>query len=160
VFECRWLTVGGGGVGIGTRKSQIRAKRENFNQNIQDRENRTCRDYILWIGTAPRWGMGTPTHLKILIQNSSRRMEMQRERVEQKPKERPLRDWCRYIQPKIGLSVGTPMGKVGQWPIGAEAVCNLIGRTTIPNHQNPQSSQRLTHQPERTEGLPMASLEM
>jgi hypothetical protein len=38
--------------------------REDFSQNTQYSRDRTGSDHIQWIGTAPVWGMGPPTHLK------------------------------------------------------------------------------------------------
>jgi hypothetical protein len=47
---------------------------------------------------------------------------------------------------------GDPSGEVRARTVGAEGVCNLIGRTTISTNQIPQSSQGLDHQPKSTHG--------
>jgi hypothetical protein len=41
-------------------------------------------------------------------------------------------------QPSIELSVGTPMGEVRARTVGAEGVCNPIGRTTISTNKTPR----------------------
>jgi hypothetical protein len=46
----------------------------------------------------------------------------------------------------IRLSRRTPMEVVRGRTEGAEGVCNLIGRTTLSNHQILQSFQGLNHQ--------------
>jgi hypothetical protein len=51
---------------------------------------------------------------------------------------------------------GYPNGKVRARIVGAEGVCNLIGRTTVSTNQNPQSYQELKHQPKSTQEVPMA----
>jgi hypothetical protein len=53
---------------------------------------------------------------------------------------------------------GDPNSEVRTRTIGAEGVCNLIGRTTIPTNQNPHRYQGLNHQPKRTQGVTMAPI--
>jgi hypothetical protein len=53
---------------------------------------------------------------------------------------------------------GDPNGEVRARTVGAEGVCNLIGRT-ISNNRIPQSSQERNHQSKNTQGLPMAPAE-
>jgi hypothetical protein len=54
----------------GTRRSSdyavkcINRIKTDISWNTQQRGDRTCRDYIQWIGMAPGWGVGPPTHLK------------------------------------------------------------------------------------------------
>jgi hypothetical protein len=38
---------------------------DDFSQTPQQRGDRTCRDYLQWIGMTPSWGMGSPIHLKV-----------------------------------------------------------------------------------------------
>jgi hypothetical protein len=54
---------------------------------------------------------------------------------------------------------GYPNGEVITRSVGAEDVCNLIGRTTISTNQNIQYSQGLNQQPKSTQGVPMAPIE-
>ena len=56
---------------------------EDISCNTQQWGYRNCRDHIQWIGMALSCGLGPPTHLKIVIQNSSCQKEMQGQRVEQ-----------------------------------------------------------------------------
>jgi hypothetical protein len=37
---------------------------EDIGQNTRQRGEKTCKDHIQWIGMAPVWGIGPPTHLK------------------------------------------------------------------------------------------------
>ena len=60
-----------GEVGVATRKSQKLGKQEaprmeqdDTSWNIQQKKERSCRDYIQCLGMAPGWGMGPHTHLK------------------------------------------------------------------------------------------------
>jgi len=45
---------------------------------------------------------------------------------------------------------GDPNGEVRTRTVGAEGVCNPIGRTTISSKQNPKIPQGLNHQPKST----------
>ena len=62
---------------------------------------------------------------------------------------------CGCTQPNIGLREGDPNGEVRTRTVGAEGVCNLIGRTTISTNQTLQSIQGLSHQSKSTQGVPM-----
>jgi hypothetical protein len=50
---------------------------------------------------------------------------------------------------------GKPNGEIRTRSVGAEGVCNLIGRT-ISTKQNPQVSQGVKPQPKSTQWVPMA----
>ena len=51
---------------------------------------------------------------------------------------------------------GDPNVEVRAMTVGAEGVCNPIGRTTKSSNQTLQSSPDLNHQPKCTQGIPMA----
>jgi hypothetical protein len=58
-----------------------------------------------------------------------------------------VRHWTEHRNPNVEIRPRT---------VGAEGVCNPIGRT-ISTKKTPQSSQGLNHQPKNTQGIPMAS---
>jgi hypothetical protein len=71
---------------------------------------------------------------------------------------RAIRTQMRMCTAKYWTEHGNPNGEVRSMIIGAEGVCNLIGRTTISINQAPlsQSSQGINHQPKNTQGVPSA----
>ena len=58
---------------------------------------------------------------------------------------------CRYSQPTIGLSPGTPLEELWGRTEGAEGDCNPTGRT-ISTNWTTQSSQGLNHQSKSIQG--------
>jgi hypothetical protein len=59
-----------------------------------------------------------------------------------------MNHWTERGDPNAGVR-----GRTG----GDEGVCNPIGITTVTNHQTPQSSLGLNHQPKSTHGGTMIS---
>ena len=70
--------------------------RDDISWNAQQREERTYRDHIQWIGPASGWGMGPLTHLKNFNPELFLSKENTGTKSRQRPKERPSRDCPTY----------------------------------------------------------------
>ena len=69
-IEQKYVAVVDGELEVATRMPQMPRKQEvprtqlEWHLPTQQREDRSCRDHLQKIGTAPSCGMGPPTHLK------------------------------------------------------------------------------------------------